>query len=174
MAQTRNDHISQHEPNDATLVAQIRSGKREAFDLLLMRYAPSVLRLCTRLLGTSTEAEDVAQEAALQAFLGLDHSRDPACFGAWFHAIAANLARLHLRRRRALPLAPLAPLGEDLATRLLWSPASPTLEEIQTAHEIHDAILEALGELSVVNRQAENGFYLQGYTYTELARLLGV
>jgi len=171
MAQTRNDHISQHEPNDATLVAQIRSGKREAFDLLLMRYAPSVLRLCTRLLGTSTEAEDVAQEAALQAFLGLDHLRDPACFGAWFHAIAANLARLHLRRRRVLPL---APLGEDLATRLLWSHAEPTLEEIQAAHEIHDAILEALGELSVVNRQAVIGFYLQGYTYTELARLLGV
>lgn len=56
MAHTGNDQNDQHKPNDVTLVAQICSGEREAFDLLLMRYAPSVLRLCTRLLGASAEA----------------------------------------------------------------------------------------------------------------------
>jgi RNA polymerase sigma-70 factor (ECF subfamily) len=171
MAHTGNDHNYQYEPNDATLVAQFRSGEREAFDLLLMRYAPSVLRLCTRLLGTSAEAQDVAQEAALQAFLGLDHLQDPARFGAWFHAIAANLARSQLRRRARLPL---TTVGADPSTRLLWSNAAPTVDEIHAAREIHDAILDALGDLSVVNRQAVIGFYLEGYTYTELARLLGV
>ena len=171
MAHTGEDQYHQQEPNDATLVAQLRSGKREAFDILLMRYAPSVLRLCTRLLGTSDEAQDVAQEAALQAFLGLDHLRDPAHFGAWFHAIAANLARSELRRRHVHPL---AALGDDPSARLLWSNAAPTLDEIHAAREIHDAILDALNDLSVVNRQAVIGFYLEGYSYTELARLLGV
>jgi DNA-directed RNA polymerase specialized sigma24 family protein len=39
------------------------------------------------------QAEDVAQEAALQAFLGLPRLADPARFGAWLQAIAANRAR---------------------------------------------------------------------------------
>ena len=40
--------------------------------------------------------------------------------------------------------------------------------------EIHETILQALEDLSLVNRQAVIGFYLQGYSYEELAELLGV
>ena len=80
-----------HEQDDAILVASVLAGEREAFDILLQRYASSVQRLCTTLLGTTVEAQDIAQEAALQAFLGLSRLRDPARFAAWFHAIAANL-----------------------------------------------------------------------------------
>src|SRR5262249_61550993 len=42
------------------------------------------------------------------------------------------------------------------------------------AREVHDATVAALGELSLVNREAVIGFYLDGYTYVELAELLGV
>src|SRR5919112_609238 len=40
--------------------------------------------------------------------------------------------------------------------------------------ETHDAIVAALNELSVVNREVAIGFYLEGYSYVELAELLGV
>ena len=59
--------------DDATLVASVLAGEREAFDILLARYSSSVLRLCTALLGNSFEAQDITQEASLQAFLGLAH-----------------------------------------------------------------------------------------------------
>ena len=85
---------------DATLVAFILAGEREAFDILLARYSSSVLCLCTTLLGNTFEAQDIAQEASLQAFLGLARLQEPARFAAWFHAIAAKLARSALRRRR--------------------------------------------------------------------------
>jgi len=90
--------------NDATLTALVLAGEREAFSPLLLRYYPSVVRLCERLLGPTLEAQDVAQEAALQSFLGLAQLNEPARFGAWLHAIAANLARMALRRRRVLSL----------------------------------------------------------------------
>jgi RNA polymerase sigma-70 factor, ECF subfamily len=86
--------------DDATLVASILEGEREAFDILLSRYSPSVLRHWTALFGNTFEAQDIAQEASLQAFLGLARLQEPARFAAWFHAIAANLARSALRRRR--------------------------------------------------------------------------
>jgi RNA polymerase sigma factor (sigma-70 family) len=160
-----------NEQNDATLVTRVLAGEREAFDILLQRHASSVQRLCTTLLGNSVEAQDIAQEAALQAFLGLSRLRDPARFAAWFHAIAANLARSALRRRSERSL---ETLSEERMTHLLWIDTAPTMEEYQMEREIHEAILLAVQALSPANRQAVLGFYLQGYRYEELAHFLGV
>jgi RNA polymerase sigma-70 factor, ECF subfamily len=157
--------------DDATLIASVLAGEREAFDILLSRYSSSVLRLCTALLGNPFEAQDIAQEASLQAFLGLARLQEPARFAAWFHAIAANLARSALRRRREHSL---STLSDDATLQVFWIDAPPTLEEYQMLREIHETILLALGDLSLVNRQAVIGFYLQGYSYEELAQLLGV
>jgi RNA polymerase sigma factor (sigma-70 family) len=163
--------LHEDHPDDTALVARTLAGEREAFGPLLLRYYPSVLRLCRRLLGPSPASQDVAQEAALQAFLGLAQLHEPDRFGAWLHAIAANLARMALRRRRLLSLDALTD-GAPLA--VLWTAGAPTPEEVHAAREVHDAIVAALGELSSVNREVAIGFYLEGYSYAELAELLGV
>lgn len=163
--QSREDKMT-----DADLVSMTLRGDREAFTPLLLRHFPSVLRLCGRLLGSASEAQDVAQEAALQAFLGLGRLREPERFGAWLHAIAANLARMALRRRTN-HLRPIldAEIGSPLWAQPLVSP-----EDAHAARELHDTILAALRALSAVNREAVIGYYLEGYSYTELADLLGV
>src|SRR5215469_60405 len=127
--------------DDATLVASVLTGEREAFDILLARYSSSVLRLCTVLLGNTFEAQDIAQEASLQAFLGLARLQEPARFAAWFHAIAANLARTALRRHRECAL---STLRDDAMREVLWIDTFPTLEEYQILKEIHETILQAL------------------------------
>lgn len=160
-----------HEPTDAALVGLTLAGEREAFGPLLLRYYASVERLCRRLLGPTLEAQDIAQEAALQAFLGLAELSAPARFGAWLHAIAANLARMELRRRRTLSL---DALPDGAPMMVLWTAAPHTPEEIHAAREVHDTIVAALSELSAVNREVAIGFYLDGYSYAELAELLGV
>ena len=156
--------------DDAELVAAVLAGQREAFGPLLTRWQASVLRLCRRLLGPGPQAEDVAQEAAVAAFLGLPRLADPARFGAWLHAIAANRARMALRRRRLLTLDGLPPKA---AEGLGWGESSPSPEEAWASREVHEAILAALRELPPTSREAVIGFYLQGYSYAELAELLG-
>jgi RNA polymerase sigma-70 factor (ECF subfamily) len=130
--------------DDAELVAAVLAGDREAFGPLLARWQPSVLRLCRRLLGPDPQAEDVAQDAAVGAFLGLPRLADPARFGAWSHAIAANLARMALRRRRLLMLEGLPP---DAAVGLRGDESGPTPEGAWASRETHEAILAALQEL---------------------------
>jgi len=76
-----------------------------------------VLRPCTALLGNAFEAQDIVQEASLQAFLGLARLQEPARFAAWFHAIAANLARSALRCRRERSL---YTLSDDVTLQVLW------------------------------------------------------
>lgn len=41
-------------------------------------------------------------------------------------------------------------------------------------HELHDAVVAALSELSPLSREAVIGFYLEGYSYADLAALLNV
>jgi len=157
--------------SDATLVALVLAGEREMFTPLLLRHYTSVARLCRRLLGPTPEAQDIAQEAALQAFLRLGELHDAARFGAWLHAIAANLARMELRRRHTLSL---GAVPDGAAMIVLWAAGPHTPEEVHAARELHDTIVAALSELSDVNREVVIGFYLAGYSYAELAELLGV
>lgn len=159
------------EQTDAALVARVLAGERDAFDLLLQRHAPSVQRLCTTLLGPTMEAQDVAQEAALQAFLGIARLREPTRFGAWLHAIASHLAHSALRRRSELSL---ERLGTEINEQLLWISPQPTGEEYLLEWELHEAIVRALQDLPSTHCQAVIGFYLQGYRYQELAEQLGI
>jgi RNA polymerase sigma factor (sigma-70 family) len=156
--------------DDAALVELTLDGQPEAFEPLLLRYYSSVVRLCWRLLGDTLAAQDIAQEAALQSFLNLAHLHEPRRFGAWLHAIAANLARMALRRRTLS----LDAADEGAPLAVLWTARLPTPEEAHAAREVHDAIIAALNELSAVNREAVIGYYLEGYSYVELADLLGV
>lgn len=58
-----------HPDDDAALVARVLAGDHDAFAPLLAAHWTSVVGLCRRLLGTTLEAEDIAQEAVLQALL---------------------------------------------------------------------------------------------------------
>jgi RNA polymerase sigma factor (sigma-70 family) len=159
------------DPDDERAVRLVLSGEREMLVPLLRRHYASTLRLCRRILGSESEAQDVVQEATLQAFLNLGRLREPRHFGAWLHSIAANLARSALRRRRPLSL---DLLGEEAWPGAPLVDASPTPEEVRVARELHDTILEALSQLSSVNRKAVIGYYLEGHSYAELADLLNV
>lgn len=171
-------------PGDAEAVSLVLAGDKEVFVGLLRRHHSSVLRMCDRILGSEVEAQDIVQEAALRAFLGLRALRERERFGAWLHSIAANLARLKLRQKRrgsSLSLESLVPSDEHgtdgsygrAADRWLADDA-PGPEEVRLARELHDEILEAIKELSDPNREAVVGYYLQGYSQAELADLLGV
>jgi RNA polymerase sigma factor (sigma-70 family) len=157
--------------DDTALIARILQSEPAAFEPLLQRYWPSMTRLCQRLLGPTHEAQDVAQEAAIVAFFNLAQLQNPAHFGAWLLAIAANLARTSLRRHRPISLDALV---QQEGLVVLWPPSAPTPEVTVLAREVHDAVVAALNALSPANRDVAIGFFLDGYSYTELAELLGV
>jgi RNA polymerase sigma factor (sigma-70 family) len=162
--------------DDAEAVRLVLAGQRGAFVGLFERHQESVLGLCRRLLGSETEAQDVAQDAALRAFLGLETLREPERFGAWLHSIAANLARQRLRGRYRRPTMPLEPPGEVSGQGGVRQvpDGTPGPEEVRLARELHDEVLEAIRALPDANREAVVGYYLRGYSYAELAALLGV
>jgi RNA polymerase sigma factor (sigma-70 family) len=146
---------------DSELVAAARRGDRCAFALLLDRHAGRVRALAARLLPRH-DAEDVAQEAVLQAYLCLDRLRDPGRFGSWLYGITLNLARMRLRTRATVPLDDRRVMGEE-------SSPHETLE----ARELAQLVREALDALPPGEREAVLLHYTDGLTSPEVASVLG-
>jgi RNA polymerase sigma-70 factor (ECF subfamily) len=88
------------EPTDEVLVVAAILGNLGAFDELVLRYRPAVVRAAQSIVGRD-DAEDVAQDAFLLAFKGLPSIEDPMKFPAWLAAITRNRAlRFGKREKR--------------------------------------------------------------------------
>jgi RNA polymerase sigma-70 factor (ECF subfamily) len=77
-------------PDELLVVAAIL-GNLEAFEQLVIRYRPAVVRLARTIVG-SDHAEDVAQESLLLAFKALPGIEEPRKFAAWLSAITRHRA----------------------------------------------------------------------------------
>ena len=93
------------EIDDAELVARTTHGELAAFEQLVDRHRPVVVRVAARIVG-SDDAEDVSQDAFLRAFHRLHHFRGDAPFRSWLLRITHNAALDHLGRRRPEPVDP--------------------------------------------------------------------
>lgn len=78
--------------SDKALVECVLAGDKSAFGSLIVRYRSAAVGFARRIVG-SEDAEDIAQEALLSAFLNLARLRDPDRFRSWLLGIIANLAR---------------------------------------------------------------------------------
>ena len=94
-------------PDELLVVAAIL-GNLEAFEELVLRYRPAVVRLARTIVGADY-AEDVAQDSLLLAFKALPGIEEPRKFGAWLSAITRNRAlrfskseTTHMTKRVAL------------------------------------------------------------------------
>lgn len=100
--------MTRFEAPDELLVVAAILGNLEAFEQLVVRYRPAVVRLARTIVG-SDYAEDVAQEALLLAFKALPSIEEPHKFPAWLSAITRHRAlrfttseNKHMSKRVAL------------------------------------------------------------------------
>ncbi len=150
--------------DDAALVARARQGDHSGFDEIVHRHHRRVYTLAYRMLRHPQDAEDVTQEAFLNAYRRLDQLREAESVGAWVCRIASNLCleRLRSPRHRAEVAMP----SPELA------PADPAADE-ETAHTVA-RVRAAVAELPPKYRLAVVAYYLHGHSYDEAARLIGV
>jgi RNA polymerase sigma-70 factor (ECF subfamily) len=83
--------MTEAESPDEMLVIAAILGNLEAFEQLVVRYRPAVVRLARTIVGTD-HAEDVAQESLLLAFKALPSIDEPGKFAAWLSAITRHRA----------------------------------------------------------------------------------
>jgi RNA polymerase sigma-70 factor (ECF subfamily) len=90
------DHLS-----DADLAEAAKAGDTASFGELVRRHGPRLLALARQLVGVDG-AEDVVQEAMIDAYRGLAGFAGNAAVGTWLYRIAVNRCLQERRRRRPL------------------------------------------------------------------------
>ena len=158
---------------DAHLVARAQRGDDLAFGQLVRRHHSSVHRAARAILGSAADAEDVAQEAWLHAYLHLARFQGTAAFKTWVHAIARNRAVDHYRsarRRRQHRDAEAAAAQTHAEVRS--DDRSP--EELVLYAERRDRLAVAIAALPGWLRDPLELWHTGQYSYEEMARISGV
>jgi RNA polymerase sigma-70 factor, ECF subfamily len=88
--------------SDEEIVRRLREGETALFEVLMRRYNQRLFRMARAILKDESEAEDVMQQAYVNAYTHLAQFEERACFGTWLTRIAVNEALARLRRRGRL------------------------------------------------------------------------
>ncbi|HXB56668.1 MAG TPA: sigma-70 family RNA polymerase sigma factor [Vicinamibacteria bacterium] len=162
------------EEEDLEAIRAVLSGDDEAFRPLVDKYSRSIFNLAYRMTGNAADAEDMAQEAFLQAFARLGDFRVGSRFHPWLYTIALNLCRSHLRRR-SLPRWLASPRErEEEGREPELSERSPDPEQAFLAREAEEGLQTAVASLPVKYREVFVLRQSQELSYEEIAALLGL
>jgi RNA polymerase sigma factor (sigma-70 family) len=148
--------------NDERLARLAAAGNGRAFEVLVRRHRPSLVRAAARIL-PGGEAEDAAQQALLNAQQALRRNGAPERFEPWLHRIAVNAA---LKQLKGTPEE--LPLDEER----LDGVEQPT-ERAERREQLRETI-GAIGALPERQRRALVLRELEGRSHTEIARDLGL
>jgi RNA polymerase sigma-70 factor, ECF subfamily len=151
---------------DSELVRRTLSGESAAFGELIRRHQGAVQGLAYHMTGSFADAQDMAQEAFVRAYLKLEQLQHPERLSAWLRQLTLNYCRSWLRKRReTTPLEEVEPA--------LCDPGDSPAEALERA-ETRRLVRGALDQLTERNRLVLVLRYLGGLSYRDIARFLDV
>jgi RNA polymerase sigma-70 factor (ECF subfamily) len=86
--------------SDAEIVERVRNGETALFEILMRRHNQRVYRVARAVIKDEAEAEDVMQQAYINAFVHLNQFQDRSQFSTWLTRIALHEALARRRKRR--------------------------------------------------------------------------
>lgn len=130
--------------NDTQAIESVLAGDSGSFEILVCRYQNRLFNALSHLLSDRHEAEEVVQDAMLQAYAKLSTFRGGSTFYTWLYRIAFNLAMSRQRKKR--PKVSLNEMQEKQGLDPIGDGATPdaNLHQCERATRVH----RALGKLS--------------------------
>jgi RNA polymerase sigma-70 factor (ECF subfamily) len=148
------------------LVVECKQGSKKACYELYRLYSKAMLNVAFRIVGNIAEAEDILQEAFLDAFGKVKDFRQDTTFGLWLKQIVVNRS-INLLRKRKLELIELE--GEQLE--------NIADEEIEDDDEVQykaALVKEAIKKLPEGYRLVISLYLLEGYDHEEIGQILNI
>jgi RNA polymerase sigma-70 factor, ECF subfamily len=156
---------------ELALVERARDGDRHAFDRLVAARMPQTYRLAKAITGHAGDAEDITQEAFLQAWRNLPRLRAADRFDAWFGRIVVNEARMALRRRgRVMTVSVDAIDVPGDRTSVVPSAIDASIEAVAQS----DALQRAIDRLTVDQRTILALHHLEDRPVADIAAVFGI
>jgi len=163
---------------EALFVLRLQANEDAAYDELVRVYSASIFHVAYRMLGDSSEAADVVQDIFLKVFRNIRGFRGDSSLKTWVFRIALseilNRLRWWKRRHRFSTVS----LDDDAhngnGNGLHVSDGRPSPQQALESKEQEAAIQEALSRLSSDHRSILILRDIEGFSYSEIAEVLGV
>ncbi|MCB2156494.1 RNA polymerase sigma factor [bacterium] len=165
---------------DKELMARVVDGDGAAFEELMLRHQKPLVRWIWSMLGDAEEAQDVAQDAFLQAYSNAEKFNPRYNFKTWLYTIARNRA-ISIMRRRKHQVAEIgtaargeertAPEADDSWASLAVD-ENPDPREVLSSKEEAEWLLRAMDRLDEGHREVLRLKYFAGMKSREIAEVM--
>lgn len=160
---------------DHRLMLQAQGGDAGAFAAIVERHGAAVVNFAQRILGSSDDAEDLAQDVFFRAFRALPTWQARARLRTWLFTITTNLCLNHrrsegLRRHRSLD-----PSSDGHSRSMKLEPSGgPPPGGAMEREELRRAVRDAVDDLPPQQRVAMVLARYEELPYAEIAEVMGV
>jgi RNA polymerase sigma-70 factor (ECF subfamily) len=155
---------------DAQVVTQVLAGQTALFEILMRRHNQRLYRAARAILGDDAEAEDVLQQAYVNAYAHLRQFDGRAAFSTWLTRIAVHEALARVRKRGRYQS-----LDEDETREPIMSPRPlPDPEHQAMTRELSTLIEGAIDRLPDGSREVFVLREVEGLDTAETAESLGI
>jgi len=147
----------------AGIIDRCVKGDQKAYYEIYKLYSKAMYNICYRITGVQEVAEDVLQEAFVNAFQNIKSYQGRASFGAWLKKIVINKAISHMRKHQLQ----MVELDDKLDIREEGD------DDVDLILKV-DAIREAIQKLPNGFRIVFSLYLLEGYDHKEISEILGI
>ena len=161
------------EQNDAKLIWRVLQGDKNAFSPLVKKYQKGVHALAWRKVGDFHIAQEIAQDAFLNAYQKLQTLKNHNAFAGWLYVIVANLCLDWLRKNR-LPMESLDTADYSEVDKVSYSQYVAEKQETEADETRREVVKELLKKLPESERTVMTLHYLGEMTIRTISEFLGV
>jgi RNA polymerase sigma-70 factor (ECF subfamily) len=159
--------------DDHRLITECLNGNDSAFGQLVRRYQDRLYNTVYRHLDHAEDAQDVVQEAFLNAYQSLESFKGNSEFFTWLYRIAINTAISHKRKQKNVLSIDASRNGDSAIEPLDGSEASKPGRQLERSEE-EQRVQDALNRLSPEHRIVLVLKDIEGEKYEDIAEVLGV
>ncbi|GGH75970.1 ECF RNA polymerase sigma factor SigW [Compostibacillus humi] len=156
-------------------IKQVKKGDQSAYREIVELYQNKIYQHCYRMLGNVHEAEDIAQEAFIRAYVNIDSFDERRKFSSWLYRIATNLSIDRIRKRKPdyfLDAEVKGTDGLDMYSQMAASDRTPA-EELES-NELQRYIHKEISELPPKYRSIIVLRYLEEFSLQEISEILDI
>ncbi len=160
---------------ESLFVLRLKANEDAAYDELVRTYNTSIFHVAFRMLGDTAEASDVVQEIFLKVFRNIGGFKGEAALKTWIFRIAFSEILNRLRWWKSRHRSSTVSLDDSPDSNGYYvADSGPSPDEALECKEREVAIQQALTKLSKDHRSIIVLRDIEGFSYTEIADVLGI
>lgn len=152
--------------NRDELVEKCKLGDSQSYHTIYQRYAKAMYNTSLRIVNNTADAEDVLQDAFVDAFRSLDDFHYRSTFGAWLKKIVVNKSITMLKKKKLT-------LIDIEQSEIVFISDDETVDEEQLDYKVQE-VKKAILKLPDGYRTVISLYLLEGYDQEEISEILGI